>query len=735
MPIESMVSTRASSGRAIGFSLFVTTGIVLGFVQAIVGGAESQFSIAPGQVAHVVRHGVQLTQPQSADGAALEIRFQLGVNYPNAEFVPRDHVPWDWRTFGAMALRIRNPGSEPVRFLMRIDDAPDTRNATIHCKTGSATAPPHDTATFLLNFSAGADSMKVHGMRTGPPVLRMAGVIELTGTGSIEPEHVTSFQIFMDRPDKAATLVLEKIRLAAVPPATERYDQIVDKFGQYVRADWPGKIHDEPELRTAAASEARELESKPILADRDRFGGWSAGARFPASGFFTTRKLDGKWWLVDPDGRLFFSTGICTVDFREWGTIVTGRQNMFQWLPPEGDPLAGFFGSLGSVHSGPVSKGKTFSFYAANLYRKYGADYEARWGQTTVARFKSWGFNTIGNWSSDPLEQLHGVPYVATLGVGGDHQRISGGSDYWSTMHDPFDPKFAADCEMSFKGLARRIKDDPWCVGYFVDNELSWSGGPGPEGGRYALAYGALSAARGSAAKAAFVSQLKREYGSVDKLGKAWAVEIHDWEALEEPYQPNSAHPSDTMKQDMAAFVESFAGKYFAVVRASLRKYDPNHLYLGCRFANFTPEEIKAAAQACDVISFNVYQPKLAEAQWRFTRDLDRPCLIGEFHVGATDRGMFHPGLVAASDQKDRAAIYKQYVESVADNPAFVGCHWFDYVDEPLTGRWFDGENYEIGFVTVTDVPYSEMVVAARQVNGQVYSRRVAAKRAGGGSQ
>ena len=75
---------------------------------------------------------------------------------------------------------------------------------------------------------------------------------------------------------------------------------------------------------------------------------------------------------------------------------------MFQWLPPEGDPLAGFFGPLGSVHSGPVSEGKTFSFYAVNLYRKYGANYEARWDQTTVARFKSWGFNTIGNWSSDP---------------------------------------------------------------------------------------------------------------------------------------------------------------------------------------------------------------------------------------------------------------------------------------------------------------------------------------------
>jgi hypothetical protein len=52
--------------------------------------------------------------------------------------------------------------------------------------------------------------------------------------------------------------------------------------------------------------------------------------------------------------------------------------------------------------------------------------------------------------------------------------------------------------------------------------------------------------------------------------------------------------------------------------------------------------------------------------------------------------------------------------------PAFVGCHWFQYVDQALTGR-FDGENYNIGFVTVTDTPYPEMVEAAREVNVTVY--------------
>ena len=76
------------------------------------------------------------------------------------------------------------------------------------------------------------------------------------------------------------------------------------------------------------------------------------------------------------------------------------------------------------------------------------------------------------------------------------------------------------------------------------------------------------------------------------------------------------------------------------------------------------------------------------------------------------------------SDQHERAAIYTDYVKSVLKNPALVGCHWFQYVDEPLTGRAYDGENYNIGFLTVTDTPYPELVAAARAIHRQTYQQR-----------
>ena len=378
------------------------------------------------------------------------------------------------------------------------------------------------------------------------------------------------------------------------------------------------------------------------------------------------------------------------------------------------------------VHSGPVKQGKTFNFYQANLERAYGPHFFDRWRETALSRLKSWGFNTIGNWSDHRLYRNGQVPYVATVMIHGNHARVGSGSDYWGKMHDPFDPRFAKSVQDSLRGVTAQVKADPWCLGYFVDNELSW-GGFGDEGGRYGLGLGALGLpASSSPAKQAILEQLKKKYGQISGLNAAWNSRFSNWQALDSPWKPASSHSawSTGFKADMAAFVKELARTYFKTVRDGLKAADPDHLYLGCRFAWRTEEAVAAAAEFCDVVSFNIYDRRVDPKKWAFLNDLGRPVIIGEFHAGALDRGMFHPGLVSAADQQGRAAIYTDYVASVLDHPALVGCHWFQYVDEPLTGRSYDGENYNIGFLTVTDTPYPEMITAARAIHRQAYARR-----------
>jgi len=388
-------------------------------------------------------------------------------------------------------------------------------------------------------------------------------------------------------------------------------------------------------------------------------------------------------------------------------------------------------GETDAVLYGPVKKGASFDFYQANLERKYGPGYQDAWTDTTQARMRAWGFNTVGNWSDERVWGKKKVPYVQYGTVGGAFNRIASGSDHWGKMPDPFDPRFAAAAAKSLKPGAAKTAKDPWCLGYFIDNELSWAG-QGARG-RYGLAYGALAqAAPGSPAKEAFREQLKAKYGEIGRLNAAWGVSLGSWEALDASFKP-PAPPNAAMAADMSAFVLALARRYFTTVRDELKRQDPNHLYLGCRFGSRSREAEQAAGELCDVVSYNIYRQRIDPKEWSYLNSLNKPCLIGEFHSGAQDRGMFAPGLVSAGDQAGRAAMYRDYVRSVLEHPALVGCHWFEYIDQPLTGRPWDGENYNIGFVDITDTPYPELVAAARAVHREMYPLRsgMGAERAG----
>jgi len=100
------------------------------------------------------------------------------------------------------------------------------------------------------------------------------------------------------------------------------------------------------------------------------------------------------------------------------------------------------------------------------------------------------------------------------------------------------------------------------------------------------------------------------------------------------------------------------------------------------------------------------------------------PIIIGEFHFGALDRGLFHHGLKRAADQQDRADKYAEYVRGAIRNPYIVGTHWFQYQDQATTGRG-DGENYQIGFVDIADTPYPETIAASRDIGRTMYEYRL----------
>lgn len=656
--------------------------------------------------------GVELSNAKARsisrdNGRALELKC---VKADTVGFSLRpDAETWDWTGMAGVAIDVYNPQGDPLKVFLATESRNDA-GERLTARVGVPLPPREQTTVrlFFDNYGAGP----YWGMR-GIPVY---GPLSLAGpklsSFAVDRARVTEFKLYLLGLEKPCKLVVDNLRVFSDDSPLDALVPFpfIDAFGQYIHADWPGKVHDEAGLVTQRDNEARELGAAPVISGRDRFGGWADGPQREATGWFRTEQVDGKWWLVTPEGHLFFSVGVNCVR-NSATTFVEGRDRWFAALPDPEGPFKDFYGFTGNTHSMAETiggKGRNFDFYAANLYRKYGTDWRTRWLDITCKRLPAWGFNTLGNWSGDDVRAAGAVPFVVHLSSG-SARRIEGGGGFWSKLFDVFDPSFEPTTGQSVANAAKTYADNPMCIGYFVDNELSWNG----------IADGTLNSPPDQPCRIAFVDDLKQQYGTVDKLNAAWETDAPDWDALRVPRAMTAKSNADCL-----AFETKFAQRYFATIAAALRKHAPNQLYLGCRFASGLrkPHILKACAENVDVVGINEYALDIRSDAWTGDQDLGKPIIIGEFHFGALDSGLFHQGLVSAKDQADRGVCYERYVRSVAECPAFVGCHWFQFSDEPTTGRTWDGENFNIGLVALTDRPYEEMLEHVKRINQDVYA-------------
>ncbi|GAG46902.1 unnamed protein product, partial [marine sediment metagenome] len=225
-------------------------------------------------------------------------------------------------------------------------------------------------------------------------------------------------------------------------------------------------------------------------------------------------------------------------------TPITDREHWFEELPQPGSLFAHFLGRgswapRGYYHGKPY---RTYDFTGANLRRKYGDDWSEESARLAHRRLRSWGMNTIANWSSADIYLLRRTPYVGTIHVGA--KPIQGSTGFWQKFPDVFDPGFATTLDARMALEVGKSAGDRWCIGYFVDNELSW-------GDELSLATATLASPPEQAAKRVFVDDLKAKYGPIETLNRAWATEHASWQALLESQQPpDPAQAAD----DLTAF-------------------------------------------------------------------------------------------------------------------------------------------------------------------------------------
>ena len=474
----------------------------------------------------------------------------------------------------------------------------------------------------------------------------------------------------------------------------------VDEFGQYAHAEWPGKVHSFEELKAAAKAEEAELVAHPEspIPGADRFGGWGAGPQLKATGMFRTEKWNGRWWLVDPDGHIFFSLG-CNYVRLQGRTAVTGREKFFSWLPVRNDPLFGDCWFKGQHQwlkkcfyqgKGLVSQ---FDFAMANQKRIYGADWKATFNERQHRRMRAWGFTSMGNWSDPEIMALSRTPYVDNFNLDCVRKIAGDKKGVWRKFPDVFAPDFEANVlKCAYKTRIEKSRTDPWCIGWFVENELHW--GTGWNGYGEDLAKSVVDSPEDQPARIEYLRRIKAAHG------------------------PDATF-KDATREDVCAFAADIAERYFSTVKKAIETVAPGRLYLGCRFCKGYPDAIRAATRHCDVVSYNIYG-ELPLTRGPADGVVDKPTIIGEFHFGSLDRGTMNAGLAPCRDMKERMEKYKAYVRYALKDEHLVGVHWFFWCDMPLTG-WMDGEDFGTGVTTVTDTPHPEMIEATRELARELY--------------
>jgi hypothetical protein len=336
------------------------------------------------------------------------------------------------------------------------------------------------------------------------------------------------------------------------------------------------------------------------------------------------------------------------------------------------------------------------------LQEKFGS--ESNWVAQTTAFLRSQGFNNLGAWSDtvhlrqapEPLVYTRILNFMSSYGDkrGGTYQQ-SGHMGYPKDCIFIFDPEFEVFCDNYARQLAS-AKNDPWLLGYFSDNELPFR--------REALK-NYLALPPQDAGHQAALKWLQAHHGD-----KATAASI--------------------TAQDEKDFLAVVAGRYYRIVSSAIKKYDPNHLFLGSRVngraLNYS-EIFKAAGPYVDVFSVNYYWAWTPSADQlsSWSRESGKPVMVTEWYAKAMDAGLANTGGAGwiVKSQRDRGLFYQNFTLGLLESKVCVGWDWFKYADNDPANTKADPSNRDAnkGIVNVLYEPYLPLIEAMKPINDRAY--------------
>jgi hypothetical protein len=472
---------------------------------------------------------------------------------------------------------------------------------------------------------------------------------------------------------------------------------LLDNLGQSTLHKWPGKSHSVKEVTDRLNAQLASAASRKLPKDWSRWGGWKS-KRLEATGFFRVAQADGRWWLVDPQGCAFWSSGLDCVGV-DTAANFNGLENALAWLPAPEGPFQ-------EIYSERQKSMPHVNYLTANLIRAFGKDWHSKWAQITLGELRRLGFNTVANWSEWQIARQAGVPYTRPLQPNYEQMPL-----VYRDFPDVFHPQFNKICAQ-FADQLSETRDDPAFIGYFLMNEPTWGfAGETP-------AAGMLFNTPHCHTRTALSQFLHERYGSDTALSSAWGLRATLRQVAEGEWLQTLTPQANADLEDFSAIM---VNRFFSGLSNACKAVDAHHLNLGIRYYTVPPAWALDGMRHFDVFSMNCYRQKLpAEEMAHISQVLNQPIMIGEWHFGALDAGLPASGIGHVPTQVDRGQAFRLYVEDAAAKPWCIGAHYFILYDQSAIGR-FDGENYNIGFLDVCNRPYEPLAAAARLSHERLY--------------
>ncbi|KEO72685.1 glycoside hydrolase family protein [Anditalea andensis] len=378
------------------------------------------------------------------------------------------------------------------------------------------------------------------------------------------------------------------------------------------------------------------------------------------------------------------------------------REGRWWIIDPEGNPF---------IHKGIAvfRAGKSEKQQAA-MKAKYGNN--EQWAKAESKMLRDNGFNGLGAWSDvDQIRQLdHPLVYTVIVSPMGnyksDHIKKYGGAykqagwqNFRFDLAMVFDPEFDRYIENAIQPIAQ-YADDKYMLGIYTDNELPWKNDALDRHLKYLA---------------------KDEPGYI--AARTWMDERKGSESTLENIDD----------EDRLAFSAFYFETYIKKVSAAVRKWAPNHLYLGCRF-NQEKEELqnpaifKVAGDYVDIISINHYrkwEPD-QEIMENWVKWSGKPFIITEWYTKGEDSGL--PNRTGAGwnvpTQEDRGKFYQNFVIELLKSRGNVGWHWFTYQDNDPLDLTTDYSNRDSnkGIVDSQFNRYQPLMDKMKELNEHVYN-------------